>query len=81
MTGDFDHLSNRQLADLLAGYHLYGTTRTSEIPGPVMLKLIRKRLRATEPLPDIIPCLDDGKDERVLGLLGERITVKGKEKQ
>lgn len=75
MSGNFDHLSNRDLADKLAGYNLYGTTRTSEIPGPVLLKLIQKRLRESEPLkaPVNQPI---GDNDSNLTIFGERITNK-----
>lgn len=77
MSGNFDHLSNRELADKLAGYNLYGTTRSSEIPGPVLLKLIQARLRASEPqtqAPATYP--EYSGEDRVLSPIGERLIEK-----
>lgn len=76
MSGNFDHLSNRELADKLAGYNLYGTTRSSEIPGPVLLKLIQARLRASEPLEEKPAYKDIAANTTTLTPLGERLIEK-----
>lgn len=75
MSGNYDHLTNTELADMLARYNLYATSRGADIPGPVMLKLLQKRLRETEPKPNLYPVPKQPLGT-TLTIIGERIAEK-----
>lgn len=83
MSGNYEHLTNTQLSDMLHYYNLYATTKgvpdvvgpDGKIPGPVLLKLIQQRLKETDaPRGNAHPGLLSSPEQKELTFMGERLT-------